>query len=115
MVTDVEKLTVQLSADLRSFENAMARASGITKGQLAEIKKNAADAGVTGARAFDGAAGGITRFGGAATKARGNVRQLGADTSNLVSQFQDIAVQLQGGASPLTIALQQGSQISQVL
>ena len=34
--------------------------------------------------------------------------------SDLTSQFQDIAVQLQGGASPFTIALQQGTQINQV-
>lgn len=37
------------------------------------------------------------------------------ETANLAAQFQDIAVQLQGGQSPLTIALQQGTQISQVL
>lgn len=37
------------------------------------------------------------------------------ETANLAAQFQDIAVQLQGGASPLTIALQQGTQINQVL
>lgn len=37
------------------------------------------------------------------------------ETANLAAQFQDIAVQLQGGASPFTIALQQGTQISQVL
>lgn len=35
--------------------------------------------------------------------------------SNLAAQFQDIAVQLQGGTSPLTVALQQGTQISSVL
>lgn len=37
------------------------------------------------------------------------------ETANVAAQFQDIAVQLQGGASPLTIALQQGTQLSQVL
>jgi len=37
------------------------------------------------------------------------------ETANLAAQFQDIAVQLQGGQSPFTIALQQGTQISQVL
>ncbi|SCB35999.1 Prophage tail length tape measure protein [Bradyrhizobium yuanmingense] len=36
-------------------------------------------------------------------------------TANLAAQFQDIAVQLQGGQSPFTVALQQGTQISQVL
>ncbi|CAM5401659.1 hypothetical protein AFEL58S_02043 [Afipia felis] len=37
------------------------------------------------------------------------------ETANLAAQFQDIAVQLQGGASPFTVALQQGTQITQVL
>lgn len=37
------------------------------------------------------------------------------ETANLAAQFQDIAVQLQGGTSPFTVALQQGTQISQVL
>lgn len=37
------------------------------------------------------------------------------ETANLAAQFQDIAVQLQGGQSPFTVALQQGTQISQVL
>lgn len=45
-------------------------------------------------------------------------KSLGAakfQTANLAAQFQDIAVQLQGGTSPFTVALQQGTQISQVL
>lgn len=36
-------------------------------------------------------------------------------TSNLAAQFNDIGVQLASGTSPLTVALQQGTQISQVL
>ncbi|WP_210482759.1 phage tail length tape measure family protein [Microvirga antarctica] len=36
-------------------------------------------------------------------------------SANLAAQFNDIAVQLAGGTSPLTVALQQGTQISQVL
>lgn len=44
----------------------------------------------------------------AATKSIGAMR---AQTGNLAAQFQDIAVQLQGGASPFTVALQQGTQI----
>jgi hypothetical protein len=37
------------------------------------------------------------------------------ETSNLAAQFQDIGVQLTGGATPFLIALQQGTQITQVL
>lgn len=40
---------------------------------------------------------------------------LNGQVSNLGSQFQDIAVQLQSGTSPFTIALQQGTQISAAL
>ncbi|WP_246731039.1 phage tail length tape measure family protein [Rhizobium laguerreae] len=35
-------------------------------------------------------------------------------TANIAAQFQDIAVQLQGGSMPLTIALQQGTQLASV-
>lgn len=38
-----------------------------------------------------------------------------ADTANLAAQFQDIGVMLASGQSPLLLAIQQGSQISQVL
>ncbi|WP_160195438.1 phage tail length tape measure family protein [Microvirga sp. BSC39] len=36
-------------------------------------------------------------------------------TANLAAQFQDIGVQLASGTSPLTVALQQGTQIAAVL
>lgn len=39
----------------------------------------------------------------------------GHQVSNLAAQFQDVAVSAQGGLSPLTIALQQGTQISAVM
>jgi len=38
-----------------------------------------------------------------------------SQTGNLAAQFNDIAVQLASGTSPLTVALQQGTQIGQVL
>lgn len=38
-----------------------------------------------------------------------------SQTGNLAAQFNDIAVQLAAGTSPLTIAVQQGTQIAQVL
>jgi hypothetical protein len=37
------------------------------------------------------------------------------ETANIGAQFQDIAVQLQGGGSPLTVALQQGTQLGAIL
>lgn len=47
--------------------------------------------------------------------ANGGVRTLHWQTGNLAAQFQDIAVQLQGGQSPFTVALQQGTQVAAVL
>jgi hypothetical protein len=44
-----------------------------------------------------------------------SVKAVRGQTANLAAQFQDIAVQLQSGTSPFTIALQQGTQINQVL
>lgn len=113
--TDLERLVVQLSADFRSYENAMAKASGITRAQLKQIKAEAGQAGAIAATAFDGASKGVARYGTQATAAARQAGALRAQTGNLAAQFQDIAVQLQGGQSPFTIALQQGSQISQVL
>lgn len=115
MSTDIEKLIVSLSADFKSYENAMAKASGITRKQLAQIKADAANAGAGATTAFTGASAGVARFGKGAATAGKSVNALQGQTANLASQFQDIAVQLQGGASPFTIALQQGTQISSVL
>lgn len=44
-----------------------------------------------------------------------SMKRAGAETSNLAAQFQDIGVSLQSGTSPLTVALQQGTQIGAVL
>jgi len=41
-------------------------------------------------------------------------RQSAAATTNLAAQFQDIVVSLQGGQMPMTVALQQGSQIAPI-
>ena len=112
MATDVEKLVVQLSADFKSYENAMAKASGITRQQLAKIKSDATAAGAGAAAAFDGARAGVKRFGAQTVAVRNNVVALRCQTANLAAQFQDIGVQLASGTSPLQIALQQGTQIS---
>lgn len=46
--------------------------------------------------------------------AANSMNRLGGSTANVAAQFQDIAVQLQAGQSPFTIALQQGTQLSAV-
>ncbi|MBP7619359.1 MAG: phage tail length tape measure family protein [Gemmatimonadales bacterium] len=115
MATDLEKLIVSLSADFKSYENAMAKASGITRKELAAIKAAAAGVGGAAAPAFAGASAGAKRFGADARAASRHVNDLLGQTGNLAAQFNDIGVQLAGGQSPFLIALQQGTQISQVL
>lgn len=112
---DLERLVVQLSADFKSYENAMARASGITRKELAQIKADAANAGNGAAAAFGGASVGARKFGSEASRATAQVRALQGQTGNLAAQINDIGVQLAGGQSPFLIALQQGTQINQVL
>jgi hypothetical protein len=51
----------------------------------------------------------------AAQRLAANQNVLHGQTGNIAAQFQDIAVQLQAGQSPFTIALQQGTQLSAVL
>lgn len=85
--TDVQRLLVSLEANIKKYENTMRRASGIADTETTKIEK----------------------------RISAGTKSIGGATSNLAAQFQDIAVQLQGGGSPLTVALQQGTQISAVL
>lgn len=96
-MADLEQLVLSISADTRQMQRALARLTADTQ--------QAAD--------------GVDKAFGTATPKIDNVaKSMGktsAATSNLAAQFQDIAVQLQGGQSPFTVALQQGTQISAVL
>ena len=51
MAQDLERLTVQLSADIKSYENAMKKAVGVTNARAREIEKRyqSMNASVTGA------------------------------------------------------------------
>ncbi|WP_423209124.1 hypothetical protein E2976_18435 [Paracoccus yeei] len=57
----------------------------------------------------------ITGLKDTADKASNQLRSAAGANANLVSQFNDIGVMLAAGQSPLQLALQQGTQISQVL
>jgi hypothetical protein len=96
-LADLEQLVLSISADTRQMQKALAKLTGDTQ-------KTAAD--------IDAA------FGAAPPKIDNVAKSLNKtrfETANLAAQFQDIAVQLQGGQNPFTIALQQGTQINQVL
>ncbi|MFV0303557.1 MAG: phage tail length tape measure family protein, partial [Paracoccus sp. (in: a-proteobacteria)] len=58
---------------------------------------------------------GIAGLSSASAAAGRDMRSAAGANANLVSQFNDIGVMLAAGQNPLQLALQQGTQISQVL
>lgn len=96
-MADNEQLILSISADTRAMQRQLDKLVG----QIGTVDNSLGDAFTKAPPKIDNVAKslGKTRF----------------ETANLAAQFQDIAVQLQGGGSPLTVALQQGTQISQVL
>lgn len=97
MAEDLEQLVLTISADTRQMQRALARLVGDTQQAAGDVD-----------RAFGTAPPKIDNVAKSLNKTR-------FETANLAAQFQDIAVQLQGGQSPFTVALQQGTQIAQVL
>lgn len=97
MATDLEQLVLTISADTRQMQRALNRLVGDTKSAASGVNN-----------AFSNASPKID-------KVANSIGKTNFQTANLAAQFQDIAVQLQGGQSPFTIALQQGTQISSVL
>lgn len=96
-MADNEQLILSISADTRQMQRALAKLTGDTQKAAKDVD---------------------AAFGAAPPKIDNVAKSLGKtrfETANLAAQFQDIAVQLQSGTSPFTIALQQGTQISQVL
>lgn len=98
---DLQRLVVQMEASFTKYERQWQKAMGVTD---ANVKKTQAQ--------FNNMAKVVTNAGG--STARG-LQPIGMQTANIASQFQDIAVQLQAGQSPFTIALQQGTQLSAAL
>lgn len=119
MATDTEQLVLSISADTRQIQNQLKKLVGQTQADTKAIENafSGIDTAASGAfgrvaansnKAFTTAAQGATRY---ATAMRSSTVQ----TGNLAAQLNDIGVQLAGGQSPFLIALQQGSQINQVL
>lgn len=96
-MADNEQLVLSISADTRAMQRQLDKLVS----SIGSVDSNLASAFTKAPKKIDDVA-----------------KSLGAakfQTANLAAQFQDIAVQLQGGQSPFTVALQQGTQISQVL
>lgn len=104
----VERLVAVLEARVDKYEKAFQKARATSDRELAAVEGR----GTAFAANMNAAMGRAAQGFDATSK---NVVALKGQTANLASQFQDIAVQLQSGSSPLTIALQQGTQISAAL
>jgi hypothetical protein len=92
-------VTVKVIAETATAEAGLETVESKLRGVDATARK--AGAGLRGARSP------MTQLGTA-------TRNTGHHTANLTAQFNDIGVMLAAGQSPLTLAMQQGTQISQV-
>jgi hypothetical protein len=101
-----------MSADFRAYERTMRRTVGMTSEQLKQLKAQVNAAGSSSETAFEAAVRGTDRYSRSLTNASRQSAALRIQSANIAAQFQDIAVQLQSGASPFVIALQQGTQLS---
>jgi hypothetical protein len=108
LAIEAERMVVILEGRVDQLEKASERARQKLTGDFTAI--------TTAGSKMEAA---IGRLGGGARKnldaAAKSAASLRGQTGNLAAQFNDIGVQLAGGQSPLLIALQQGSQINQVL
>lgn len=104
---NLQNANARLIASQQSVERAQMRIASASRMQEASIE------GVTSATKASTTALAVN----SAAMARNNatVKAGSFQTANLASQFNDIGVMLAAGQSPITLALQQGTQISQVL
>lgn len=101
---DLVSLIVRVSGDVSKIQKDMAKVPGFAA-------KAAGDTERAWVGANNNIAASTTR---AMQQVQRSTRATQAQTANVAAQFQDIAVQLQSGTSPITIALQQGSQLGPI-
>ena len=102
------------SASLESLRLATDVAGQRAQAASIFMDKFAASTANAGAKS-QAAGAGLGGAGTAATKAGTQFKGAASHTANLAAQFNDIGVQLAAGQSPLILAIQQGTQINQVL
>lgn len=115
MAVTADEVSVRLDADTRQYLAALTQADNKFASVTANMEREAVAAGAAFTRVQQSASGAFGRVASQAPAAARGINNLGGQVGNLGAQFQDIAVQLQSGTSPLTIALQQGTQISAAL
>ncbi|MBL0374037.1 phage tail length tape measure family protein [Rhizobium sp. KVB221] len=108
MAITVERMVAVLEARMDQFDKSVAKSRAQAVGDFQAIttagdkmEASIARLGVSGKKGFDNM-----------SKSMNSIQ---GQTGNLAAQFNDIGVQLAGGQSPFLIALQQGTQITQVL
>lgn len=110
-----DEVVLEFRTDTRDYDTGLSKVLTDFNSKMAALNQSAAGAGNATAVVFDKASGAFQKAGTQAQKYGKNAQVAAGQTANLAAQFQDIAVQLQSGTSPLTVALQQGTQISAVL
>lgn len=115
MAQDTEDLVLSISADTRQMKRALDRLIGDTAKTTGAIEKQFDAVGNVGTNAFNKIAANSNKAAASQAKFGQAMKQSSIQTGNLAAQINDIGVQLAGGQSPFLIALQQGSQINQVL
>ncbi|KKB86471.1 hypothetical protein VW29_02640 [Devosia limi DSM 17137] len=90
-----------MEASFVKYQREWSKAMGVTDTNVKRVQQR-----------FDGMTKSINNAGANTARA---LQPVAGQTSNIAAQFQDIAVQLQGGQSPFLIAMQQGTQLSAVL
>lgn len=110
-----DTVEVVLEADTSRYLSDLNRADKNFAAIVARMEREASDAGAAFSRLSVQSSAALNNAANQAPRAANGIKQVGGQVANLGAQFQDIAVQLQSGTSPLTIALQQGTQIGEAM
>lgn len=108
MAIEAERLLAIFEARFSSLEKALSKAR-------TDANKSFGDIEAAGTRAENTLAAIGNRGLPGMAKLNSSLGRTRMETANVAAQFQDIGVQLAGGTSPFLIAIQQGTQLNQVL
>lgn len=127
MATDLERLVVQLSADVKGYQNALNRAQGITNRQARAIETRFASmnkrlstsysgvaAGAAKAFALIGGAQGFRQLSDSATRIDNSLKVAGLSGEALEGVYQKLFVAAQKNAAPLETLVQLYGRVSLV-
>ena len=112
--TDLERLVVQLSADLKGYQNSLNKARGITNRQLGQIQKQASSTGkamtaslvqagaaIAGAFVFSDVVRGLGQLSEAATRIDNSLKVAGLSGAELETVYQGLAKAASDNGAPI--------------